>query len=248
MEAARVAASRGHQVHLYEKTDRMGGQFEPASVPPFKGELADFIAWERNELKKLGVQVHLNTELTRSLVQALQPIAVVVATGSTPAIPDIPGITGPNVVSAADVLMGRAKPGRRCLVAGGGMVGAETAGFLATRERDVTVVDMLPRIADDLDDGSRAYLIALLDKWKVEQLVDTRIVEVTEAGVRLETDGRADFRAVDTVVLALGMKPERSLSDDLAGLDTRVLVIGDAAEPRTALEAVREGFEVALGL
>ena len=127
MEAARGAAIKGHEVHLYEKTDTLGGQFLSASYPPFKGEFASFPAWQIRQLKKLGVHIHLNTPLTADIVKKEKPDKVILATGAQPIIPDIPGIDLPNVVLAEDVLRGRADTGMNVLVAGGGMIGSETA-------------------------------------------------------------------------------------------------------------------------
>jgi len=247
LEAARVAAMRGHSVKIYEKSPRIGGALLAGSYPPFKGEIVSFFAWERHELEKLGVPIQTETEVTPELVKKENPDAVIVATGGKPTIPPVPGVDRPHVVLAQDILFGKKLPGQRCLVAGGGDIGFETAAFLAaTLWRDVTIVEMLPALAPEHDPSSRDYFLSLYEKWNVKQLVNTKLVEIGEKTVVLEGKNGPYVYETDTVVLALGTKADSSLADALKDIARKTVVIGDAAQAREAVDATREGFNAGL--
>jgi NADPH-dependent 2,4-dienoyl-CoA reductase/sulfur reductase-like enzyme len=242
MEAARGAAIKGHEVHLYEQTDALGGQFVSASYPPFKGEFASFPAWQVRQLKKLEVNIHLHTPLTADIVKKEKPDKVILATGAQPVIPNVPGVDGPSVVLAEDVLRGRSGTGMNVLVAGGGMIGAETAGYLCVQcKQSVTLVEMLPDIAADMEGGIRDDLKDLLNKYFVKTVTETKLAGVTSQGALIEQGGVVKLYPCDTVVLAIGTKAYNPLEKELKGLCESV-VTGDAVQPRKAIAAVREGF------
>ncbi|WP_094606573.1 NADH oxidase [Sporomusa silvacetica DSM 10669] len=248
MEAARAAALKGHEVHLYESNDQLGGQFRSAAYPPFKGELATFTVWQIRELNKLGVNIHLTTTLTADIVKQEKPDAVIVATGATPIMPRIPGIDSPNVFNAQDVLLGKVATGNNIIVAGGGMVGAETAAHLALQQKKVCVVDMLPEIAGDLDGVSREQLLKLLDEYRVEQITNAKVYEICTQGVLLDKHGIITLHPADTVVIALGSRKNDKLYEELEEFTGKKMVIGDAVLPRQAIEAIFEGFEAGLNI
>ncbi len=145
-EAAIVAASRGHEVTVYEKSDRLGGTWLIAALPPHKAELLTFVGWQRHELEKLGVTIKYNTELTKERIAEEQPDQVIVATGCTPFIPPIPGKDQPHVVQANNILQQNVRAGENVVVMGGGSVGVETAEFLSLYGSNVTIVEMLDDI------------------------------------------------------------------------------------------------------
>ena len=242
MEAARAAAIKGHDVHLYEASGQLGGQFLSASYPPFKGEFATLPAWQLRQLKKLGVTIHLNTPLTKALVAAEKPDKVILATGAKPIIPNVPGIGLPNVVLAEDVLRGRADTGMNVLVAGGGMIGSETAAHLCVQcKSKVTIVEMLSDIGLEMEAGIRDDLKDCLNKFFVDVKTGTKLAGVTAEGALIEIGGTITLFPCDTIVLAIGTKANNPLEAALKGLCEQV-VIGDAANPRKAVAAVREGF------
>lgn len=243
MEAARAAALKGHDVHLYEKNDYLGGQFKAAAYPPYKGELASFTAWQIAELKKAkNVTIHLGTELTPEIVKSEKPHVVIVATGATPIIPSIPGVNRPNVLLAQDVLLGKVATGDNCFVAGGGSVGLETAAHLAIQLKRVAIAEMLPELAQGEDrDIVQAYL-RILDEYGVVRFTDTRVVEIAETGVLLEKNGVTTLYPCDTVILAFGSTKNDSLAAALEGLTEKVVTVGDAVKVGHLLEAVRQGF------
>jgi 2,4-dienoyl-CoA reductase-like NADH-dependent reductase (Old Yellow Enzyme family)/thioredoxin reductase len=248
MEAARAAGLKGHQVDVYEKRDFLGGQFKSAAYPPFKGELATLTAWQINELKKLpNVRVHLQSELTPELIQAEKPDVVIVATGATPIIPDLPGIQRPNVCTAEDVLLGKVATGNNVFIAGGGSVGVETAAHIALQLKQVTVADMLPMLcADESEDSIRLAFLAVLNQNGVTQLTNSKVIEICEKGVLLEKFGSTTLYPCDTVVLAFGYRKNDALAEKLSGLAEKVVVVGDATGSGQIMDATRSGFVAGL--
>ncbi len=242
MEAARGAAIKGHQVDLFEATDSLGGQFVSAAYPPYKGEFATYPAWLLRQLKKLGVNIHLNTPLTAELVKQGKPDKVIIATGAKPIIPIVPGIDSSKVVLAEDVLRGRVDTGMNVLVAGGGMIGSETAAYLGVQcKSSVALIEMRPEIGMDMEGGIRDDLKDCLNKSFVKIMTDTTLMSVTEEGVRIRQGEAIIDYPCDTVVLAIGTCAYNPLVEELKGL-CELVVIGDAIKARKAIEATREGF------
>jgi len=256
LEAARVAALRGHEVSLYEKSDRLGGQLNLALIPPLKQELASWVQYLVTQVKKAGIHLNLNTEVTPEVVSQVKPDIVIVATGATPLIPtEIPGADKPNVVTADDVLASKVDfgPMNKVVVLGGGMVGCETADFLAERSdfnfvqrREVTIVEMLPDIASDMYAATRYFLMGRLRANDVKIITSATVREILDDGVVFTRNGVEEtLRGMDTVVLAMGAKPVDELSHKIRDKVAEVYVIGDAKEPRKALQAIAEGAEIA---
>ncbi|HOJ52743.1 MAG TPA: FAD-dependent oxidoreductase [Syntrophales bacterium] len=241
MEAARAAALAGHEVTLYERGDRLGGQFALAAVPPGKGDITPYLAWAIRQLQKLGVTVKLNTEYSAAWYKKEKPDAVIIATGASPARPPIKGIEGTNVLTAEEVLKGKALPKQKVVIAGGGIVGCETATYLASMGRQVTIVEMLPMIAADEEYTRRFMLLKMMEEKKIEIVTEAEIVEINAKGVRVKKNGSSYEITADTVVLAMGMTSNDALAKSL-GKQANVKVVGDALTPRNALEAIREGF------
>ena len=246
MEAARGAAIKGHEVHLFEVCDQLGGQFISAAYPPFKGEFTAYPAWLCRQLKKLDVNIRLNTALTKEHVIEEKPDKVIIATGAKPIIPDVPGVKLPNVVFAEDVLRGRVDPGMNVLVAGGGMIGSETAAYLATQcKESVGIVEMRANIGADMEGGIRDDLKDVLNKFFVKIMTHSTLVSITESGVEIKTGGIVSFYPCDTIILALGTQANNTLEEELKGVCDTV-VVGDALKARKAIQATREGFVAGL--
>jgi NADPH-dependent 2,4-dienoyl-CoA reductase/sulfur reductase-like enzyme len=187
MEAARVASLRGHQVTLFEKTDRLGGQLVLASKPPGKYKIDWFRDYLMRQLSKQNIEISLNTDVTSELVESIQPDVVILATGSEPVVPDIPGIRDRRVTTARDVLAESVKiTDKNVVVCGGGMVGAETAEFLAEQGNSVSVIEQFPYIAYDIELLHRKALVDSLREKGVVLLTERKLVGVAEGHVLVE--------------------------------------------------------------
>jgi 2,4-dienoyl-CoA reductase-like NADH-dependent reductase (Old Yellow Enzyme family)/thioredoxin reductase len=245
MEAARVAALRGHRVRLYERSDRLGGQFRIAAMPPWKQDISLHIGYMERQLGNVGVEVVLGEELTASEVEDVGPDAVVIATGGRPLAPAIAGVEADNVVTACDVLAGKVATGRRVLVVGSGTTGCETAEFLEEYGRRVTLVEMLPRLASDMAMGPRQLLLERLRQSQIRSLTSTKIVELSGNSVVVERKGAQEtLSGIDTIVLAVGVESVNELADAIENVVSEVHVIGDARSPGTAMEAIAAGAEI----
>ena len=247
MEAAMVAARRGHEVHLFEKSDKMGGEFYTAAVPPHKGEIAGFIIWLQKQLADHHVSIHPATELTANIVTEQKPDVVIIATGSKPLGMALACPPKVNIVTAQDVLTGKADVKGRIAVIGGGMIGTETANHLAHHGKQVTIVEMLPRIAGDVTLSAREFLLKDLAAKNVRIYVNAKVKEVRPEGLIIEKEGREENIGIfDTIVLAAGVEPVNELAETLAGKVPEIIVIGDAVKIRKALDAIHEGYMAGL--
>jgi NADPH-dependent 2,4-dienoyl-CoA reductase/sulfur reductase-like enzyme len=239
--AAEGAALVGHDVTLYEKENQLGGAFRTAPVPPEKGQLSNLLSWHIAEIQKLGVTIKTGSLFTAGDYQTLQPDKLILATGTNPLKPPISGIGSRNVMQAQDVLAGKVRAKQHVVIAGGGLVGAETAAFLAEYHHQVTIVEMRPAIAPDEELTRRILLMESLEKANVQMYTDSRIEAITETGVVITRNGQTETIPCDSVVLALGVRAERSLYEQLKDYDN-VAIIGDTAAPANAITATRQGF------
>ncbi len=247
LTAAIEAKKAGHDVTVYEKEHMAGGQFRLAAVPPFKGEIINFINWQLNECKKLDIPVLFNTEATVEKIKEAGADVVVLAAGANPVKPPIKGIDLPNVVTANDVLSGKVNVGFRNVVIGGGQVGVETAFHLAIQWKQASIVEMLPEImANDM--GERMALTPFLMQRGVGIHTATKVLEIAEDHV-LVNDGTKDFEIpADNVVLAIGSRPNTALKEafEEAGFDVRL--VGDAEKVANVKMANHQGFALGRSL
>ena len=161
-------------------------------------------------------------------------------------IPAIPGIDRENVFTAWDVLVYPEKVGAKVVIIGGGSVGAETAKFLLDHQKDVTLAEMLPSIAADAEGVNRKILLRSLGEKSAKIRVLTKVTAILAEGVEVEFGGRKEILAADTVVLAAGTQPNDELEAALRAMSVEFHKIGDCAKPRKAIDAIHEGFQVAL--
>lgn len=244
MEAARVAATRGHRVTLFEKRDMLGGQLLNATRPPHKEEWRTFLDYLDVQLKKLGVEVRLRADCTAESIRHDRPDAVIVATGATPIVPPIPGAKSPNVRTAVDVLAGGKVSGQRIVIVGGGSVGCEAAEFLADLGKDVTILEMTDQVAVDLGQQNRWVLVDRLDASKIRVETRAKATNITEHGVQILRSGQyKEFFEADMVVIAAGMRADRSLAASLEGTVTSLYEAGDCTAVGRVRTAVAAGFE-----
>ncbi|AJR06370.1 FAD-dependent oxidoreductase [Photobacterium gaetbulicola] len=255
METARIAADRGHDVVLFEKSSQLGGNVIPGSQAPFKHDDAQLITWFEGEMSRKGVDVRMNVAADLDTINQEQPDSVVFATGSRPTIPAwLEGADKTHVAIAEDVLM---QPdvitGDKVAVVGAGLVGAETALWLAQRGKIVTLVDA----ADDIIGGPHGTCFAnyqmlkeLLVKEKVEVLTSTALNKVTDSGVEVRRGDDTTGIDAEHVILAMGYQANSKLFDEIANqVDAgEVFNIGDSQEARTIMAAIWEGYEVGRAL
>lgn len=247
MEAARVAAMRGHEVTLIEKGGELGGNLIPGGSHTFKKEVRDLNAWYRQELAALPVDIQLNTEADAAMLNAMGADYIVLATGSTPIRLDLPVMDDTHVVGCLEALVNPDKIGKKVVVIGGGLVGSEMALEYGKEGKDVTVVEALPRI---LSSGipnpvPNAQMIPdLFDKYGVKVLENHKLTAIKSGKVIMESDSGTVELDADSVVMAVGFHPASSIAEKLTGCGAVVYEIGDARSVATILQAVWDGFEV----
>ena len=247
LESAYVAALRGHQVSLYEQEDRLGGQFHLAARAPYKEEFLDVIRYLSLMVERARVDVRLDTRVTPQMVANVHPEVVVVATGGIPLTIPFPGLNETHWLLASDLLEGTGRVETpSAVVIGGGLVGLEVADLLASQDKRITVIEMLPEVGGDMDLLARAMLLRRLQKQNVTIHTSTKVTRLTrDTAFARQNDGEIQF-PIETVILAVGVRPNRELVDALEQSGLEMYVIGDAVQPRKALEAIWEGFEVGL--
>jgi 2-enoate reductase len=243
MVAAVTAAARGLDVEIWEESSELGGSLLAGGAPSFKRDVLRLRDHLVTQIEKLGIVVRLSRAARAADIAAARPDAVIVATGSIATEPPFDGAEG--ALGAIEVLTGAALTGDRVLVAGGGIVGCETALFLAEQGKQVTVVDPAGILVEAFV-INKASLLEKLSRLEVGTLPGSAITGLVEGGARVSCDGDEAIIECDTVVIALGSAPDRALAEELSaveGLELRV--IGDAVKPRKVLEAVWEGFHAA---
>lgn len=246
-EAAITAALKGHSVTLIEKSEKLGGQWIPASVPLGKGEFTSFLCWQKKMLEKMQVKVLLNTTADAELIQLYDPDTVILATGSTPFVPPIKGADQDFVVTAHDILLGKKEAGKNVVVMGGGLVGAETADMLAMQCRQVTILEMMPQIMKDGEPSPAKYMLQRFHQNGVSIHTSTKLTEIGDYCITALKDG-VEFTIpnVDTVIIAAGVRTDRSLLEHTGGLACKIIKAGDANGVKNGYLGIREGYEAGL--
>jgi len=267
MEAARVAALRGHSVTLFEKEPGMGGSMNLAAV--VKGtereELPLITKYFKTQLTKEGVDIKLKTEANRTVIQELKPDVVIVASGGKHNIPDIPGINNKKVLTSKSLhsqlkkylrffgtgLMEKLVKiympvGKNVVIMGGGIHGCQTAEFLRKHGRNVTIVETGPEIGEGLlPHLIKPQLIDWLNKHDVAMLPGVKYEEITDEGLVISRDGKKQTIPADTIITSLPMKPDMELCDSFKDTAPEVYCIGDTSNPALIVDAVADGSRIA---
>jgi 2,4-dienoyl-CoA reductase (NADPH2) len=267
METARVAALRGHDVILYEKTNKLGGLLPVAAV--VKGleieKFLDLVNYLINQMSKLGVKTILNKEVNASVIEEVKPDVVVLAAGGKPSVPEIKGINNKKVVKSADMhrmlkfylrfLSPRTLErlskiwiplGKRVVIIGGGIQGCELAEFLVKRGRKVTIVDSAGTLGEGLVSFRMLYLFDWFEKKGVTLMSQVKYVEITDAGLTIiDKEGNTQTLQADTIIPAIPLVPNTELLAALKGKVSELYAIGDCNEPRLTVDAIADGSRIA---
>ncbi|WP_352337349.1 bilirubin reductase, long form [Psychrobacter sp. 16-MNA-CIBAN-0192] len=249
LEAARVAAKKGHRVTLFEKENQLGGQLNIANIPPRKSEIYRAVEDLIQAVHREGVTLHLGKTATVSNVLACAPDAVIVAVGASSFIPPIAGVDGENVRDAWKVLASEQKVSGRVVVIGGGIVGCETAEYLAEQDCKVSIVEMQDKIADHL---STTILPTMLENYRihgVEQYVNHQVISIDKEKLHcVDKDNKPVEIPCDYVVIASGARPVEF--DTAAFLDKGIAVVkvGDCSEVTDISHAIKTAYDAANAL
>ncbi|MGE5396596.1 MAG: FAD-dependent oxidoreductase [Chitinophagales bacterium] len=275
MEAARAASGRGHEVELWEKTNRMGGQLNLAAVPPGRQDILNLIKNLEKSLESSGVKVRLNKEATLEAVREFSPQAVIVATGAKPTVPPIPGIEKDIVIQAWDLLEHGLAIGKNVVVIGGGAIGCETALHIAAMgtisaemarfllihhvetpdrieeltcsgTKKVTLIEQRDGIGLDIGRSTRWGMLASLKRYRIKTLSSTKVLAIDDDGVLVESGGNQTKIHADNVIIATGSISNDVMYKELQKYIQEIYIIGDAIRPRKALEAIHEGFKIGI--
>lgn len=271
LEAARVAALRGHQVSLWEKEAALGGLLNYAALPPGKAEFATLLDYYKNELLRLGVQVLLNREAKAEEIVSEQSEAVILATGTRAAQIPFAIEAEEKIAGGLDILSGRVVPGKNTVVVGGGSAGceialfvaemgtlpAETLKFLSEHEAEsparlnellnqgairVTIVETEKGLGRDMGISTRWIALKNLKRLGVKVEEEASVVKIGSDGVHIKKGENQKVIPADTVIITTGVCADNALQPELAGKIPQLFLVGDAKEPRKLTEAIKEGF------
>jgi len=234
---------------VLERESGPGGRLVTAALPPFKDEIRNLVRSLHVQGQKAGVEFRFNVQADPELIAREKPDALVLATGADVLIPPVPGIDGPSVALAEDVLAGRKKTAGSVVIIGGGMVGCETAEFLIERGvKDVTVLEMLVRMADNVVPTYRPFFLARLKDAGVKLEPGTTVTGITEQGVSVVKNEVSGFIRGDTVIVAAGYRADPGRLERLKGSAAEVYPVGDCVRARTIKDAIEEGFSAGKSL
>jgi 2,4-dienoyl-CoA reductase-like NADH-dependent reductase (Old Yellow Enzyme family)/thioredoxin reductase len=245
MEAARILSLRGHQVSLYEKEVDLGGQVNLASIPPYKEEIRNIIDFLVNQIGKMPIAISIQKEVRLDTIMRENPDVIVLAIGSLPVIPKILGGKRETIFTPSEILRAQCTIGDKILIIGGGMVGCEVAEFLATGGTKVTIVDMLPEVANGVEFHTRSLLLERLNKLQIE-IVTCGSVERVEgkSAFIVKENGEKMVVEVDGIVTAQGSEENHSL-DDIIMLSRKPFSrVGENIMVSDIATAIREGFRI----
>ncbi|MBR2879705.1 MAG: FAD-dependent oxidoreductase, partial [Oscillospiraceae bacterium] len=250
MQAARTARERGHDVVLFEKESRLGGNLIPASALDFKHDVRDYMNWAIRSTEASGAKIVLDTAATPALIAEEKPDALIIAAGATAFVPPVKGIDAPHVMWAPEADMGLRKVGKNVVVLGAGVVGYESAVALAEKGHDVTIIEMQSSAVGLVSAGAARFtLMDMAEKAGVKVLFNIRLDEVLPGTIRcFDTPaGEALTLPCDNLLLAAGLRPRKDIVEALRHCipEPDVYIVGDARSPQSIATAVNQAFGAA---
>ena len=253
MEAAFVAAKRGHHVVLADKQDALGGTVRIVAVPIAKQDLTQLIKYQAHKLEQAGVEVLLNTEITLEVIkEQYADYEIILCGGSTPIVPSFM-TEFKDYMTADDVLYGRKFPGRKIVIIGGGSVGCETADYLAPilndrfpRNREIILIEMAHEIMANESGPGRSLLVQRMMGKGIQIICDAKVEKVSNDTIQYSKNG-VDYEITDadTLVLAMGYRPNVTLQEQLADAGVAYTVLGDCNKLGNIKDAISAGYEFA---
>jgi 2,4-dienoyl-CoA reductase-like NADH-dependent reductase (Old Yellow Enzyme family)/thioredoxin reductase len=249
MQAAITAAERGHQVILYEKTSQLGGLLKITDYDPLKSLVRNYKDYLVRQIGKAGVNVILNTEATADLVESGHPDVVIVASGSSHIIPDIPGVNRPNVITAVAAYQPGTTWHDKVVIVGGNLVGCETALYIRNLGKDVTILEMTGKLHADANFAVAPSMKRRLEQSGVLGITGARCTAISTEGVHVTYQtGRTKIIPADSVILAVGMRSNEDVFRSLYDCAPEVIPVGDCVRPGTIRQASRTGYFTSLDI
>lgn len=249
LEAARAAALRGCDVTVYEQSDRIGGTFGAISTASWKKRLRDLVEWYGVQLKKLDVEIKLNTKITVDDPALAAADEIFVAVGAVPFVPAIKGADLPTVVDVTDAHRYGVK-GNNVVICGGGYSGCDSALELREEGKNVTIVEMFGDVAREAFFINKMSIDRLLKERQVDLKLNMRVVEIQPDGVVVvDQNGSESKIPADTVITAFGTRPDKTMVNAIEDkYPTKITVIGDCNKVGKTANAIRDGFYAAMAL
>ena len=241
LSAALAAAGRGYAVEIFEKETAPGGQVRSACRPPHKTSYLDWVDWAVRQMEKFRVKTRYGQEMTAEMLGEQKPNAEILAAGAYPVTPELPGMDGPNVVDARDLLVGKVASAGPAVVLGAGYVGMETADFLIARGIEVALVEMLPSFPVGKHTAHGYWLHKRIKEAGGRIILGATVTRIEEGAVVYRQGDEEKTLSAALVVTAMGAKPDNALEGALQKLAIPYRIAGDAKSPRRLLEAIHEG-------
>ncbi|HHV38908.1 MAG TPA: FAD-dependent oxidoreductase [Tepidimicrobium sp.] len=247
--AAIAAAEAGHDVEIWEREERLGGNFYNACLPPFKRDGIKVLHYYRTMLDRLNIRIKYCKEATPEEVLRYNPDKVINATGGTPIRPrSIKGIDKDNVTTATDVLQNKSILGDNIVIVGAGLVGCETGIVLANKGKKITIIEMMDSILPEpVFIQNLMMLTQLLDHPNIETKTSTKLMEIRDDSIIVSKDGVEEQLYCDNVVLAMGFAPNNGLYEELKD-KIDIVNIGDSVQARRVLNTVKEAHDAILAI
>jgi 2,4-dienoyl-CoA reductase-like NADH-dependent reductase (Old Yellow Enzyme family)/thioredoxin reductase len=249
MEAARVAALRGHQVSLFDAAADIGGKIVQSALAPGKESYLEVLTYYRRQLEKLNISIHTGRKISHDDIANSTSEAVIIATGSLDKMPSIAGLTAEKMMSAEHAFLHPQQVGDRAVIIGGGAVGAELAHFImSVRKVEIYVIDPQQHIAHGMPQDSR---ICLLDELNIDKqfhpINEARVSRIDNDRVYYQKNGSENcLEDIDSIIISTGGTFNKALSDAYKMSEKNIKIIGDAEKPGDMVKAIRQGYEAAL--
>ncbi|GAB6174204.1 FAD-dependent oxidoreductase [Paradesulfitobacterium aromaticivorans] len=253
MEFARIAKQKGHKVTIVEKNRKVGGNAAVAAIPEFKQDVKNLIAWYKHQMDSLNIDLRLSQEASLGDIQRLEPDVLVVAAGSEHLVPKIQNIDDKRVCTASEVLTGKAKVKGKVAIIGGGLVGIETALYLAHEKassvQNITVLEMLEEVAYDVVRVNKLEINQQIKEKQITIITSAKVTSIVGNGLEYsDEDQRILALDADTIILAVGFVARERLAANLREAAPSVYVIGDSKKPGKIIDAINEAAELAMNL